>query len=253
MTDTSDATDAFDVFDTLDTLDALAARAAPVLPPSVTGVVAVAGPVAVGKSTLADGFGEAFRRRGATVEVVSTDGFLFPAAELDARGLTARKGFPESYDVDALRGFLTAVRADRLRTEGVPVPVYSHEIYDVVPDEWRVIPPTDVVVLEGVNALSATAGLVDFGVYIDAPLPWIEQWYVERFVHLCATATPGSFYASFGGMDQDAQAAAARSVYRSINLPNLVDHIGPSRVLATVVVEKQVDHRLGAVVEVGQP
>ena len=231
----------------------LAARATARLQPSVTTVVAVAGPVAVGKSTLAEAVADALRSRGTTAEVVSTDGFLLPTAELAARRLATRKGFPESYDVDALREFLAAVRDTHRRADAVSVPVYSHETYDIVPGEHRLIPPTDALVLEGLNALYATVGLVDFGVYVDAPLPIIERWYVERFVHLCATATPGSFYTQFAGMDRDALEGAAQSVYRSINLPNLLDHIRPSRFLADVVVEKRADHGLGGITEVGQP
>ena len=236
----------------IDGSEQVAARAATRLRPSVTTVVAVAGPVAVGKSTLAEAVATALRRLGTTAAVVSTDGFLLPTADLTARGLATRKGFPESYDVDALRDFLAAVR-DTHRRDDVSVPVYSHETYDIVPGERLAIPPTDTLVLEGLNALYATVGLVDFGVYVDAPLPVIEQWYVDRFVHLCATATPGSFYTQFAGMDRDALESTARSVYRSINLPNLLDHIRPSRLLADVVVEKRADHGLGGITEVGQP
>ena len=233
-----------------DAAAAIADRAEPRLRPHATAVVAVAGPVSVGKSFLAEQVGSTLRERGRSVEVVSTDGFLYPFAELAARGLVARKGFPESYDVDALRAFLGAVRDTRHRTHDVAVPVYSHETYDIVP-ERRLIPPADVVVLEGLNALYATTGLVDLGVYVDAPLATIETWYVERFVHLVADATPGSFYTRFTGMAPDALVDVALRVYRSINLPNLVEFIGPSRALADVVVEKRADHGVGAVVDVG--
>lgn len=234
-----------------DAAAALADRATPRLRLHATAVVAVAGPVAVGKSTLAEQTADVLRARGTSAEVVSTDGFLYPFADLDARGLVARKGFPESYDVDALRAFLAAVRDTQHRAHAVTVPIYSHETYDIVPDERRAVPPTDVVVLEGVNALSATTGLVDLGVYVDAPLPVIETWYVERFVHLVAVATPGSFYTRFSGMDRDDLIDAALAVYRSINLPNLTEHIGPSRDLADVVVEKRPDHAIGDIRDVG--
>lgn len=229
---------------------AIAERAEPRLRPHATAVLAVAGPVAVGKSFLADQVGAALRARDRSVEVVSTDGFLYPFAELEARGLVARKGFPESYDVDALRSFLGAVRDTMHRTHDVEVPVYSHETYDILPQRRR-IPPADVVVLEGLNALYATTGLVDLGVYVDAPLGTIEAWYVERFVHLVTVATPGSFYTRFAGMSSDALVDVALQVYRSINLPNLVEFIGPSRSLADVVVEKRPDHGVGAVIDVG--
>ena len=237
--------------DAVDAAGAIADRAQRRLRAHATAVVAVAGAVAVGKSTLAGSIGDVLRARGTTAEVVSTDGFLLPLAELDARGLAARKGFPESYDVDALRDFLGAVRDTQHRTHDVTVPVYSHETYDIVPDEHHPIPPTDVLVLEGVNALSATRGLVDLGVYVDAPLVVIETWYVERFVHLVATAEPGSFYTRFADLDPGALVDAAFSVYRLVNLPNLTDHIGPSRALADVVVEKRADHGVGDIVDRG--
>lgn len=230
---------------------ALADRASVRLRAHATAVVAVAGPVAVGKSTLAEQMAEVLRVRGTSAEVVSTDGFLLPFAELDARGLVTRKGFPESYDVDALRAFLATVRDTRHRTHAVSVPIYSHETYDILPDERRAVPPTDVVVLEGLNALYATTGLVDLGVYVDAPLPVIETWYVERFVRLVGVATPGSFYTQFSGLDRDALVDTALAVYRSINLPNLTEHILPSRALADVVVEKRPDHAVGEIRDVG--
>jgi len=104
-----------------------------------------------------------------------------------------------------------------------------------------------------VNALYATTGLVDLGVYVDAPLEVIEVWYVERFLRLCDAATPGSFYSHFGGLDREARESVALQVYRSINLPNLLDHIGPSRRLADVVIEKRPDHGVGEIVDVARP
>jgi type I pantothenate kinase len=237
----------------IDAPSAVATRARARLRPRSTAVVAVAGPVAVGKSTLAADVADALRAEGATAEVVSTDGFLYSSAELSVRGLVARKGFPESYDVDALRRFLAAVRDAVDRAHEVTVPVYSHETYDIVPGERRPIPPSDVLVLEGLNALYATTGLVDLGVYVDAPLPVIEDWYVVRFLRLCDAAGPGSFYSQFVGMDRSALEHAALDVYRSINLPNLVEFIGPSRSLADVVVEKRPDHAVGEVIDVARP
>lgn len=235
----------------IDPTGALAARAADRLRPGATAVVAMAGPVAVGKSTLAELLAGALRDRGLGAEVVSTDGFLLPGADLAARGLTLRKGFPESYDVAALRAFCATVRDTVGRVDPVGVPVYSHEIYDIVPGELRRVPPTDVVVLEGLNALSATGGCTDLGVYVDAPLPVIEQWFVERFLRLVAAAGATSFYARFTDLAPAAQEAMARSVYRDVNLPNLTEHIAPSRALADVVVHKGPDHSWTAIVDRG--
>ena len=236
---------------TVDAACVIADRAMARLRPQATAVIAVAGPVAVGKSTLAVAVGATLRARGTTAEVVSTDGFLFPLAELEARGLAMRKGFPESYDVESLRAFLAAVRDTQHRAHDVAVPVYSHETYDILPDVHRPVPPVAVVVLEGVNALSATTGLVDLGVYVDAPLSVIETWYVDRFVHLVDVATPGSFYERFAALEPEALVDTAVAVYRSVNVPNLTDHIGPSQWLAVVVVEKRADHGVGSIVDRG--
>jgi type I pantothenate kinase len=215
--------------------------------PGATTLVAVTGAVAVGKSTLCEQFATALDNAGSRAAVVSTDGFLYPYAELDARGLMMRKGFPESYDVPALHAFLAAARDG---ASDLSAPVYSHETYDILPDERETIGRVDVVVIEGVNALSATAGLVDLAVYIHADEAVIEGWYRERFHRLCAEATPGSFYSQFAGLDASQIDGVARHVWDTINVVNLRDYIEPSRVYADVIVEKLPDHRVGAVVDV---
>ena len=148
-----------------------------------------------------------------------------------------------------MQAFVAAAR------DGAPdlsAPIYSHETYDIVPDEPSIIGRVDVLVIEGVNALSATAGLVDLGVYIHADEAVIERWYVERFHRLCAEATPGSFYSQFAGLDAAQIDGVAQHVWDTINLVNLRDCIEPSRVHADVVVEKLPDHRVGAVVDVAE-
>ena len=227
----------------------LARRARARARPGFTTLVAVTGAVAVGKSTLCEQLVAAFDADGAAAAVVSTDGFLYPYAELEARGLMMRKGFPESYDVPALHAFVAAAR------DGAPdlsAPIYSHETYDILPDQREKVGRVDVLVIEGVNALSATAGLVDLAVYVHADEAVIEGWYRERFHRLCAEATPGSFYAQFAGLDAAQIDAVAQHVWDSINLVNLRDYIEPSRVYADVIVEKLPDHRVGAVVDVAK-
>ena len=214
-----------------------------------TTLVAVTGAVAVGKSTMCEHFASALEAAGSRAAVVSTDGFLYPYAELERRGLMMRKGFPDSYDVPALHAFLAAARNG---ASDLSAPIYSHETYDIVPDQRQHIGVVDVIVIEGVNALSATAGLVDLGVYIHAEEAVIERWYVERFHRLCEEAAPGSFYAQFAGLDAAQIDAVAQHVWDTINLVNLRDHIEPSRVFADVIVEKLSDHRVGAVVDVAK-
>jgi type I pantothenate kinase len=204
-------------------------------------VVTLAGAVSAGKSTFAEQIVTAVAARGARAEVVSTDGFLFPDRVLVERGIMHRKGYPDSYDLPALRRFADGVRdgASDLR-----VPVYSHITYDVDPDAEHVLPACDVVVVEGVNALGALVGRRDLGVYLDAAESDLETWYVERFVALCQEARhdPKSFYRQFADLDADAVGELARSTWRHVNLPNLREHIAPTRALADIVVVKGPGH-----------
>ena len=199
-------------------------------------IVGIAGAVCVGKTTTSERLA-AWLDPIAT-EIVTTDGFLFPGAELDRRGLTMRKGFPESYDEVAIRRFLTTVRSG---SEGVVVPMYSHEIYDVVADDSRGLHDATVVIVEGVIVLRF-ADQLDLTVYIDAPEPVIEAWYVERFLHLCAVAAPDTFYANFSGLDDAGRRLMAHQVWGAVNRQNLAEYIQPTRDLAAIVVEKQADH-----------
>jgi type I pantothenate kinase len=233
----------------LDAADALADRAVARTRSDGAAVLAIAGPVAVGKSTLARILAAALVARGVRAESVSTDGFLFPGAVLTARGLMNHKGFPDSYDVDQLHQFLASARAG---AQDIPVPEYSHETYDVVSDGTRALPRVDVLVLEGVNALSSTVGLVDLGVYLHADDDVVEMWFVERFRAYCADPPPGSFYEHFDGLDADAIDSLAHNVWRTVNLVNLRDYIAPSRRFANVIVEKMPDHRVGTIVDVSE-
>jgi type I pantothenate kinase len=206
--------------------------------PSPTPVlVGIAGAVAAGKTRLAEDV--AAELPGTRVEVVPTDGFLFPNAVLAARGLVARKGFPESYDRDALRAFLAAAGAGRLPRR---VPHYSHLVYDI--DGEREVGAADVVVVEGVNILSAAADLLDLRVYLEAAEADLAAWFRQRFLALRTEGRddPTSFYRSFAEMGDAEVAAFADTVWREVNLVNLRDHIAPSRRLADVVITKGRDH-----------
>ncbi len=208
-------------------------------------VVGIAGAVCVGKTTTSERLAALLDPMA--TEIVTTDGFLLPGSELERRGLLMRKGFPESYDEAAIRTFLTSVRAG---TEGVVVPAYSHEIYDVVPGDARGLRDAAVVIVEGVNVLRF-ADQLDLTVYIDAPEPVIEDWYVERFVHLCALAAPDTFYANFAGLDDAGRRMMAHQVWGAVNRQNLAEYIQPTRERAAVVVEKQADHSVRRVRFVG--
>ena len=149
-------------------------------------LVGISGAVGIGKSTLAAVLAGHLASLGLSTEIVATDGFLMPTAELERLGLMMRKGFPETYDAALLAGVL-----ERLQTgeEGVAVPVYSHEIYDRVPGPGRTLAPADVVIVEGVNALQPPAAdWLDVAVYIEADEVDLRRWFTDRFLGLCAEA-----------------------------------------------------------------
>jgi type I pantothenate kinase len=223
-------------------------------PTRVPFLVGVAGSVAVGKSTTARILRELMSRWPHTprVALVTTDGFLHPNAELERRGLLQRKGFPESYDRRALLRFVAQVKS------GVPVveaPVYSHLAYDVLPGTVEV-PKPDVLIVEGLNVLQppavrpdgsstgAISDYFDFSVYVDAPVEEIRRWYVERFLRLRETAfaDPQSYFHRYARLSDDEARATAGHIWESINEPNLVENILPTRERATLVLTKGPDH-----------
>ena len=206
--------------------------------PAAPVVVGIAGAVAAGKTVLAEAVRDGLDGR---VDVVATDGFLFPNSVLHARGLVARKGFPESYDVAALREFLGAARDGRLPRR---VPCYSHLIYDV--DGDREVPAVDVLIVEGVNILAAAPDLLDVGVYVDVDEALLATWFRARLHDLWVAGRDDrtSFYSSpiFAGLDSAAVSALADEVWRSVNLVNLREHIEPSRRHADLVITMGADH-----------
>ena len=216
-------------------------------------VIGIAGSVAVGKSTVARILRDLLARWPETpnVSLITTDGFLYPNAELERRGILARKGFPESYDRRALLRFVSQVKA------GVPevyAPHYSHLVYDIVPDEYTVVRQPDILIVEGLNVLQpatmqhplAVSDLFDFSVYVDARTADIQQWYRGRFLKLreSAFANPDSHFRRFASVDDDAALAIADEFWRNINEPNLVANIRPTRARATLVLRKEADHRV---------
>lgn len=214
-------------------------------------VVGIAGSVAVGKSTIARLLRELMSRWPGTprVALVTTDGFLYPNAELARRGLMQRKGFPESYDRRALLDFLTEVKsgADQVRA-----PFYSHIHYDIVPDAHVTVRRPDVVIVEGLNVLAppptpndvAVGELFDFSIYVDAETEHIAGWYVDRFLALRrgAFSDPSSFFRIFAQLSDDEAARTALGFWNEINLPNLRENVLPTRHRATLVLRKAADH-----------
>ena len=218
-------------------------------PPShVPFVIGVAGSVAVGKSTTARLLQVLLERWDShpKVDLVTTDGFLYPTRILQERGLMSRKGFPESYDRRALMRFVTDVKSGK---EVVRAPLYSHVSYDIVPNEYQTVHQPDILILEGLNVLQTgptlmISDLFDFSVYVDARIETIENWYINRFLNLRHTAfrEPGAHFASYADMSDDQAYGQAREIWQSINLPNLVENILPTRVRASLVLRKGEDH-----------
>jgi type I pantothenate kinase len=220
-------------------------------------VIGVAGSVAVGKSTTARLLQALLTRWPNTpkVELVTTDGFLFPNAELRRLGLMERKGFPESYDTHRLLRFLAEIKAGK---GSVKAPVYSHLTYDVVPDEETVIDRPDLLIVEGLNVLQPArlprdgsaipfvSDYFDFSVYIDAAEPDLRNWYVERFMRLRQTAfrDPRSYFRSYADISQEAALNIADYLWHGINLPNLRENILPTRQRASLILRKGADHRI---------
>ncbi|QDZ14936.1 type I pantothenate kinase [Humibacter ginsenosidimutans] len=219
-------------------------------------VIGVAGSVAVGKSTTARLLRELLSRWPTTpnVQLVTTDGFLLPNAELERRGLMDRKGFPESYDRRALLRFVTAVKSG---ADEVRAPFYSHLSYDIVPNAQVVVRRPDVLIVEGLNVLQPAGGgnrlavsdLFDFSVYVDARSTDIERWYVERFLKLQrgAFADPKSYFHRYATLTEEQATERALSIWHAINEPNLLQNIRPTRSRAKLVLRKDSDHTVSSV------
>ncbi|WP_354245840.1 type I pantothenate kinase [Agromyces sp. PvR057] len=219
-------------------------------------VIGVAGSVAVGKSTIARVLRELLARWEHTprVELITTDGFLFPNAELERRGLMARKGFPESYDRRALLRFVSEVKAG---APEVRAPFYSHLAYDIVPDAQITVRRPDVLIVEGLNVLQppgpghrlAVSDLFDFSIYVDARTSDIARWYEERFLKLQrgAFTNPRSYFHRYASLTEDEARARAREIWRTINEPNLLQNVRPTRSRASLVLRKSADHTVSTV------
>lgn len=220
-------------------MDELAAAIAARLDSTPPHLVGISGAVCVGKSTTARMLRDAFEDR--RVQVLSTDAFLLPNAALADRGLSYRKGVPESFDVAALVSCIHALK----RGERVEVPVYSHEVYDIVADERTVFEDPDLVIVEGVIVLDASvAEQLHVAVYIDADEPVVREWFVRRFAVLIAEADESSFYRRFSALGAGEIRSLAQATWDGINGVNLREHILPSRSRATIVVEKGPAHEI---------
>jgi type I pantothenate kinase len=216
-------------------------------------VIGIAGSVAVGKSTTSRLLRTLLARwpDHPHVDLVTTDGFLWPKADLIRRGMMSRKGFPESYDRRSLLRFVSDVKSG---SPEVHAPVYSHLAYDIVPGKTQVVRKPDILIIEGLNVLLPGQGLTvadlfDFSIYVDAHTEDIASWYVERFLTLRDTAfsDPDSHFHHYAGLTDDEARAEATRLWKTINEPNLLRNILPTRPRASLVLRKNADHRISRV------
>lgn len=223
-------------------------------------IIAVAGSVAVGKTTTAKLLQELIRRwpEAPKVDLVPTDGFLWPNQKLLDEGLMERKGFPESYDVTSLLKFLRDIKAGH---RNVAAPVYSHLTYDRVPGEFITIDQPDILIVEGLNVLQTTrlssdrprvpfvSDFFDFSIYLDADEEDLERWYLTRFRRLQESrfTDPRSYFHRYAGLSEEESIAFAQRLWERINLKNLRENVGPTKMRADLILRKGPQHRINQV------
>jgi len=223
-------------------------------------IIGIAGSVAGGKSTTARVLKALLARWSPRpkVDLVTTDGFLYPNAVLERLGLIQKKGFPASYDLPLLLSFLSDIKSGR---RGVRAPVYSHLSWDIVPNQWQEIDQPDILIVEGVNVLQTgplprdgqavpvVSDFFDFSVYIDADEPVLRQWYVKRWLTLRDTAfhDPRSYFHRYAPLSDEEAIATATAIWERTNLANLEENILPTRPRATLILKKGADHVIESV------
>ncbi|WP_368398705.1 type I pantothenate kinase, partial [Streptococcus anginosus] len=214
-------------------------------------IIGVSGSVAVGKSTTSRLLQILLSRTfsNATVELVTTDGFLYPNTHLQEQNLLKRKGFPESYNMELLLDFLDNIK----NGQNYQIPVYSHEIYDIVPDKKQSVTAADFVIVEGINVFQNPQNerlymtdFFDFSIYVDAEVENIETWYLDRFKKLLTLAKedPNNYYHPFTSQPENKVMEFAQNVWKSINLVNLQDYIEPTRNRAEIILHKTENHEI---------
>lgn len=213
-------------------------------------IIGVTGGVSVGKSTVAEILKELLAQvyPDKKVELINTDGFLYPNAYLEKHNLLERKGFPESYDMEALKSFINDVR----QAKGVlSHPVYSHEIYDIVPGEAKVIDQPDILIVEGVVVLQSpdnpplsSKDFLDFSIYVDAEFENVFKWFFERYRRIFDKVKddPSNFYYEMSHWTEEEQTAFAKNIWATINTPNLENYIAPTKQRADIILHKGDNH-----------
>ena len=223
-------------------------------------IIGVAGSVAVGKSTTARVMRALLARwpNHPSVDLMTTDGFLYPNAELERRGIMNRKGFPESFDTARLLEFLAAVKSGRGDAQA---PVYSHFNYDILPGQFTWTHHPDILIVEGLNVLQPArlprggeaipfvSDFFDFSIYLDADPALLEDWYLTRFMRLRSTAfrDPGAYFHRYVSLSVEDAHARALEIWRTINLKNLEENILPTRQRASLILTKTANHHVTSV------
>ena len=218
-------------------------------------IIGVAGSVASGKSTFSTILELLLKKslKGFNIKLLTTDGFLYPNSVLEENNLMEKKGFPESYDIDSFYKFLSSVKAGVSKTYA---PIYSHNLYDIIPDEKLEIIDPDVVIIEGINVLQSAKSkdkktilevqdFLNFSIYLDADERYLRQWYIDRFLslRLAALNNKEDFFNRFSSTDIDQAKEIANSIWEKINLINLNENILPTKYKANLILKKNINHK----------
>ena len=218
-------------------------------------IIGVAGSVASGKSTFSRILELLLKKslKGLNIKLLTTDGFLYPNSVLEENNLMEKKGFPESYDIDSFYKFLSSVKAGVSKTYA---PIYSHNLYDIIPDEKLEIIDPDVVIIEGINVLQSAKSkdkktilevqdFLNFSIYLDADERYLRQWYIDRFLslRLAALNNKEDFFNRFSSIDIDQAKEIANSIWEKINLINLNENILPTKYKANLILKKNINHK----------
>ncbi|OOF66730.1 type I pantothenate kinase [Rodentibacter caecimuris] len=220
--------------------------------PKVPYIISIAGSVAVGKSTSARILQSLLSNwpKARKVELITTDGFLHPLETLKEKNLLQKKGFPISYDTPKLIRFLAEIKSG---TPKVKAPIYSHLIYDIVPEQFHIVEQPDILILEGLNVLQTdnmksnqifVSDFVDFSIYVDAEETLLKDWYIKRFLKFrqSAFSDPNSYFKHYANLSEEEAIATASKIWEEINGLNLKENILPTRERANLILEKGKDH-----------